>query len=322
MSIIQALKDLLYNQFTIKDIGPVKYYLGLKIQRNKDGIFLGQQKFITDLLFAANMSHNSPLSVPIDPHIKLYDNYQSGDLLSNATSYRTFIGKLLYLTTSRPYIAFVVQLLIQFLHAPRVKHMEAVHRVLCYLKLTISHGLLFPSNNSLVLQGFSDSDWGARPLDRRSVGGYAFTLGPVIISCRSKKQALTSRSSTEAEYRALVDSSCEVIWLKQLLAELIVSHTGPIFLFCDNKSALDLATNTIYHALTKHIELDCHFIREKIHMGIVSILSIASKLNPADILTKGLGKVPNWNCCSKLGLSFAQKSLICRGELRILMMIR
>ncbi|XP_017239544.1 uncharacterized mitochondrial protein AtMg00810-like [Daucus carota subsp. sativus] len=214
MPSIQRLKDLLHEQFTIKDLGPVKYYLGLEVKRTQKGIFLSQQKFINDLLEVANLSQANPLSVPFDPHIKLYDSDESGPLLSNATVYRALIGKLLYLTTTRPDVAFSVQLLSQFLHAPRLKHMEVVHRVLRYLKLTMSHGLFFPSDNPLNFQGFSDNDWGACPLDRRSVGGYAFTLGPAVISWRSKKQALTSRSSAEAEYRALADASCEVLWLK------------------------------------------------------------------------------------------------------------
>ena len=220
----------------------------------------------------------------------------------------------MYLTTTRPDVAFSVQLLSQFLHAPRLKHMEAVHRVLRYLKHTKSHGLFFPSDNPLTFQGFSDSDWGACPLDRRSMGGYVFTLGPVVISWRSKKQALTSRRSAEAEYRALADASCEVLWLKQLLTELTLPMTGSVNLFFDSKSALDLAANPVYHARTKHIEIDCHFIREKIALGLVCVLPVASKLNPADILTKGLGKVPHWTCC-KLGLTYLTTiaSPICGG---------
>ena len=98
-----------------------------------------------------------------------------------------------------------------------------------------------------------------------------------------------------------------------MLTELTLPTTGSVNLFCDSKSALDLAANPVYHARTKHIEIDCHFIREKIALGLVCVLPVSSKLNPADILTKGLGKVPHWTCCSKLRLTFLVTSPICGG---------
>lgn len=161
-----------------------------------------QQKFITDLLKSADMADCKPLSVYIDPRIKLYDNEESGMLITNPSLYRAWVGKLLYLTSSRPDISFSVQMLSQFLHAPREKHMRAAVRVLRYLKCTKSHGLFFLADNSLQLKRYSDSDWGGDPNDRRSVGSYVFQLGTAI-SWRSKKQSLTSRSTAEAEYRAL-----------------------------------------------------------------------------------------------------------------------
>lgn len=259
------------------------------------------------------MENCKPLSVPLDPHVKLYDADLSRPLLPSPIFYRALVGKLLYLTSSRPDISFSVQLLSQFLHAPRQAHLQAVERVLRYLKLTSYHGLFFPANSSLHFQGFSDSDWGGDPGDRKSVGWYCFLLGNTAISWRSKKPSLTSKSTCEAEYRALSDSSCEVLWLKSLLAELGVNISKLVPLFCDNKAALDLVTNPVYHARTKHIELDCHFIREKILSGLVAVFQISTKDNTADILTKGLGKVPHWSCASKLGLTFFTTSSICGG---------
>lgn len=313
-SVIQSLKNMLNNKFSIKDLGPIKYYLGLEVQRNNIGLHLSQHKFIMDLLHSVNMQDCKPLSVPIDPHVKLYDNDTSGPLLPIPSSYRALVGKLLYLTSTRPDISFVVQSLSQFLHAPRFAHMEAVKRVLRYLKLTSQHGLFFPATNSLQLQGFSDSDWGGNPVDRRSVGGYCFTLGPIAVSWRSKKQSLTSKSSGEAEYRALADASCEIMWLKNLLADLQLSITDSVPLFCDNKAAIDLTANPVYHARTKHIEIDCHFIREKIAAGILSVQQIVSKENTSDVFTKGLGKASHWSCCHKLGLSYCLASSVCGGD--------
>ncbi|KAL8149358.1 hypothetical protein AgCh_006394 [Apium graveolens] len=312
-SLIKSLKALLHERFSIKDLGAVKFYLGLEVLRNNQGLFLSQHKFIINLLKSANMEDCKPLSVPLDPHIKLYDNDLSGPLLSTPTFYRAIVGKLLYLTSSRPDICFSVQLLSQFLHAPRQAHLVAVERVLRYLKLTSQHGLFFSAKSSLTFQGFSDSDWGGDPGDHRSVGEYCFLLGGTAISWRSKKQSLTSKSTCEAEYRALSDASCEVIWLKSLLTELRVRIPKSIALYCDNKAALDLAANPVYHARTKHIELDCHFIREKILTGLIEVFQVTSQDNSADILTKGLGKVPHWSCASKMGLTFLSPSSLCGG---------
>lgn len=299
---INALKHLLDVKFSIKDLGNIKYYLGLEISRNMDGIFVSQQKFIHDLLSSANMLDYKSLAVPIDPHLKLFDNFKSCPLIDNPSIYRAWVGKLLYLNSCRPDISFSVQMLSQYLHAPRVKHMVALTRVLRYLKWTAGHGLFFPSGNPLHLRMYSDSDWAGDANDRKSVGAYSLLLGDVAVSWRSKKQQVTSRSSAEAEYRALADASCEVIWFLNLLTELKVGFRQPVPLFCDNKAAVDLTANPVYHARTKHIELDCHFIREKIKNGIVVVHQIPTLQNTADIFTKGLGKVLHWRCSSNLGL--------------------
>ena len=161
---------------------------------------------------------------------------------------------------------------------------------------------------------YSDSDWAGDVNDRKSVGAYSLLLGDVAVSWRSKKQLVTSRSSAEAEYRALADASCEVIWFLNLLQELHIPVTDPVKMYCDNKAAVDLTANPVYHARTKHIELDCHFIREKITAGIVSVHQIPSLQNAADILTKGLSKVLHWSCASKLGLTSSSVIPICGGS--------
>ncbi|XP_074322725.1 uncharacterized protein LOC141659696 [Apium graveolens] len=153
--------------------------------------FITKQKFITDLLTSADFLDCRPLYVPLDPHLKLHDDKRSGNLIDNPSAYMACIGKLLYLNSYRPDITFSVHLLSQFLHAPREKHMVAAIRVLRYLKFTMTHGLIFPADNSLDIKVFSDSDWGGDPNDRKSVGTYSLMLGPMVISWRSKKQHVT-----------------------------------------------------------------------------------------------------------------------------------
>ncbi|KAL8135897.1 hypothetical protein AgCh_010495 [Apium graveolens] len=160
---------------------------------------------------------------------------------------------------------------------------------------------------------FSDSDWAGNVNDRKSVGAYSLLLGDVAVSWRLKKQHVTSHSSAETEYRALADASCEIIRFLNLLQELHIPFSGPVPLYCDNKADVDLTANLVYHAYTKHIELDCHFIREKIQLGIVVVHQIPTLKNTADILTKGLGKTLHWSCAAKLGLLAVGPSPICGG---------
>ena len=169
-------------------------------------------------------------------------------------------------------------------------------------------------HNNLQVKVFSDSDWGGDPNDRKSVGAYSLLLGPVAISWRSKKQHVTSRSSAEAEYRALADASCEILWVLNLLHDFKLSIKEPVPLFCDSKAAIDLTANPVYHARTKHVELDCHFIREKIALGLIVVFKVHTKENAADILTKGLGKVLHWSCAHKLGLCVLVGLPICGGD--------
>ena len=144
--------------------------------------------------------------------------------------------------------------------APRSPHYVTVLRILRYLKGTIFYGLRFSSHSSLTLQAYSDADWAGDPTDRRSTTGYCFLLGDSLISWRSKKQTIVARSSTEAEYRALAATTAELIWLRWLLQDLCVNYSTAIKLHCDNRSAIQIAHNDVFHERTKHIEIDCHFI--------------------------------------------------------------
>lgn len=192
---VVLLKGMLDTRCRIKDLGEIKYYLGFEVVRDKAGIFISQRKFILDLLESTQLLDAKPLTILLDQHIKLHYNALFGDLLTDPTLYRSWVGKLLYLTLSRPNISYSVQLLSQFMQQPRQKHLEAATRVLRYLKFTAGQGLLFPSNNNLVLNGYCDSNWGSCPISRRSVTGFCLMLGPSLVSWQSKKQSVTSRST-------------------------------------------------------------------------------------------------------------------------------
>jgi hypothetical protein len=146
----------------------------------------------------------------------------------------------------------------QYLSAPRSTHYAAVLCILQYLKGTLFHGLHYSAQSPLVLRAYSDADWAGDPTDRRSTTGYCFLLGSSLISWRSKKQTVVARSSTEAEYRALADTTSELLWLRWLTKDLGASTSSATPLYCDNQSAIHIARNDVFHERTKHIEIDCH----------------------------------------------------------------
>lgn len=165
----------------------------------------------------------------------------------------------------------------QFVHQPRAPHLIALQRILRYVKTAPGQGLFFPSNNAPVLSSFCDSDWGSNPNDRRSISGFCMLLRSSLISWHSKKQSVVARSSAESEYRAMATDGCEILWLHALLKDLPVDIPLPIPLYSDSSAAISISSNPVYHARTKHIELDCHFVREKVQLGVLKPLYVPSK---------------------------------------------
>ncbi|XP_074365665.1 uncharacterized protein LOC141706743 [Apium graveolens] len=163
---------------------------------------------------------------------------------------------------------------------------RAVYRVLRYLKQAPGQGLLIYATGNLQITTYTDSDWAGCPESRQSLTGFCITIGSSLVSWRSNKQPTVSRSSAEAEYRAMADTFCEITWLLALLNDFQLNHTMPASLYCDNKSALYIASNPVFHERTKHIEIDCHLVREKIKKGIIQMLHLASGQQPADMFTK------------------------------------
>ncbi|CAL9000117.1 unnamed protein product [Prunus brigantina] len=185
--------------------------------------------------------------------------------------------------------------------APRTPHLVAAKRILRYIKGTIDLCLSFtPQPAAARLSAYSDADWAGCPDSRRSTTRYVITLGTNLISWCSKKQPTVSRSSTESEYHALSHACAETNWLCYLLHELGVHLRFPVQLFCDNLSTTYMAANPVFHARTRHIELDYHFLREKVALGSHQVCFIPSVDQPADLFTKALHKSRHQLMSSKL----------------------
>jgi hypothetical protein len=170
------------------------------------------------------------------------------------------------------------------------------------LKTSPSLGLFYSSSSDFKLQAFSDSDWATCPNTRKSITGYCLFLAKALISWRFKKQSTISRSSFEAEYRALTSLACEIYWIKYLLDDLQIRLITPFCTFSDSQSAIQISKNPSFHERTKHIEVDCHFIQIKIQEGLIRLIYIPSHIQLADCFTKALFPSPFKDAIAKLGL--------------------
>jgi hypothetical protein len=285
-SSINSLISKLQQDFAVKDLGPLNFFLGVEAIKANQGLYLSQRRYIHDLLRKTNMHEAKPISSPMASSTSL-SQFQ-GTPLSDPSSYRSTVGSLQYLSLTRPDIAFAVNKVCQFMTKPTNLHWSAVKRILRYLKHTSHHSLFLHRNSNFTIQAFSDADWAGSPDDRRSTSGYCLFLGRNLISWSSRKQRTVSRSSTESEYRAIAHASAELVWLRSLLSELGVPSPSTPILWCDNIGATYLTANPLFHARTKHIEIDFHFVRDLVSSKTVSVQFISSKDQVADTFTKPL----------------------------------
>uniref|UniRef100_A0A2N9HX12 Reverse transcriptase Ty1/copia-type domain-containing protein n=1 Tax=Fagus sylvatica TaxID=28930 RepID=A0A2N9HX12_FAGSY len=261
----RILSTSLVSTFKMKDLGPLSSFLGLEVSLSSDDYYLTQVKYTSDFISRAGITDSKIVDTPVEYNNRL--NTHDGEPLPDATLYRQPVGSLVYLTITRPDISYAIHIVSQFMAAPRSLHYAAVLQILRYLKGTLFHGLHFSSQSSLTLQAYSDADWAGDPTDRRSTTGYCFLLGNSLISWRSKKQSVVACSSTEAEYRALADTTTELLWLRWLLQDLGIDCSTTVPIHCDNRSAIQIAHNDVFHERTKHIEIDCHFVRHHLLQG-------------------------------------------------------
>ncbi|XP_019171428.1 PREDICTED: uncharacterized protein LOC109166983 [Ipomoea nil] len=256
---------------------------------------------MSELLRKAGMESCKPLATPMTSATSNTD--ADSPQLDDPTLYRQLVGSLMYLLLTRPDLSFSVNRLCQFMHSPTEEHWAALKRVLRYIKGTLTLGLrLAASDAPPTLHAFSDFDWAGCSVDRKSTAGYAVFLGPNLVSWTSMKQRTVARSSTEAEYKGLADVAAEVVWVQSLLRDLGLHHSTVPVLWCDNLGATYLCANPVFHARTKHVEVDYHFVRDKVASGDLKVNFVSTHDQLADIFTKALSTARFDDLRAKLGV--------------------
>lgn len=304
MDILNKFKKYLGRCFHMKDLGKLKYFLGIEVGRGAEGFMITQRKYTLDLVAEVGLLGAKPCATPMEQHHKLGREDRQGEdaspFIIHGEKYRRLVGKLIYLSITRPDISNSVHILAQFMQTPRETHWEAALRVVRYLKRTAGQGVLLSLSPDLRLSVYCDADWSSCPTSRRSLSAYVAMVGDSPISWRTQKQDVVSHSSAEAEYRSMAEASREIKWLRRLLRDIGSPDTEPVRLFCDSKSAIYIATSPVFHQRTKHVESDCHQVRDSIKAGLISTVHVRTNEQLADVLTKALGRVQFEKLLSKM----------------------
>ena len=284
----------------IRDLDEPKYFLSIESASHPRALVLNQRNYVLDLLQEAKRSGCKQYASPIDSKPQLWST--TSPIYSDPKRYRRSVGNLIYLTLTRPDITFTVNVLNQFIHASREVHWEAVIRLLAYLKYALGRGLIFRRNDHLHVSGYSYVGFSGDRHDRKSITSNCVYVGGNLVIWRSHKQSIPSMSSAEAEYRARVETSSEMLWQHNFLFELGVPVKGAMPMMCDNQAAMFIANNKTFSMRTKHIEIDCHVTRHGIIAGYISTPYVASVDQLEDIFTKGLSVTSYDTFSRKLGL--------------------
>ncbi|KAL8153625.1 hypothetical protein V2J09_011385 [Rumex salicifolius] len=263
----------------MKDLGELKNFFGLEVERSSKGLFVCQRRYAEDLLKKYGMQNCKSIDSPIE---KKEMSWKILDFINN------WWGSLIYLTITRPDLAYAVGVISQFMQKPRKPHVEVIRRIVRYVRQTVEYGILYEAKVQPEIVGFTDADWAGDPSTRRSTNGYTFSLGSGVVSWCSKNQSTVALSTKKTEYRAATMVAQECTWLLRLVQDLGQDTDYTVGIYCDNQSAIKLTTNLVFHVRTKHIEVHHHYIREKVLSGEVELLSIATNDQIADIFTKAL----------------------------------
>ncbi|KAG7565068.1 Zinc finger CCHC-type superfamily [Arabidopsis suecica] len=300
-SMFEEFKKEMTKEFEMTDIGLMSYYLGIEVKQEDNGIFITQEGYAKEVLKKFKMDDSNPVTTPMECGIKLSKNEEGEGM--DPTTFKSLVGSLRYLTCTRPDILYAVGVVSRYMEHPTTTHFKAAKRILRYIKGTINYGLHYSTSNDYKLVGYSDSDWGGDVDDRKSTSGFVFYIGDTAFTWMSKKQPIVTLSTCEAEYVAATSCVCHAIWLRNLLKELSLPQDEPTKIFVDNKSAIALAKNPVFHDRSKHIDTRYHYIRECVNKKDVLLEYVKTHDQVADIFTKPLKREDFIKMRSLLGVT-------------------
>jgi hypothetical protein len=303
---INSFKAEIAQSFTIKDLGPARYLLGMEIKRDfaKGTLEISQQKYIKEMLEIYGMADCTPTPTPAADKQRLTKNMSPQTDEERAEMhgirYRHAVGHLLYLAmVSRFDIMNSVRELTRFMQEPGMEHWAAVKRVMRYIKGTIDVPLIFGPfpPGEVVLVGYSDSDWAGELDTRRSTTGYVFLMAggdgkpcSGAVSVNSRLQPTVALSSTEAEYMAVCSAAQEAIYLRVVLFDMGMPQRYPTRIYEDNTAAIRLANAAVgqWHPRTRHVDVRYKFVKERVRSNEIELVYVKTTEQLADLLTKNL----------------------------------
>ncbi|KAI3827948.1 hypothetical protein L1987_02037 [Smallanthus sonchifolius] len=274
---------LMHSKFEMSSMGELNFFLGLQVKQVSNGIFISQSKYVKSILERFRMADCSAARTPMQVYHQLTPDKDSQD--TDQHQYRAMIGSLMYLIASRPDIMFAVCLCARFQAAPKVSHLQAVKRIIRYLKGAPRLGLWYSKNDNFNLYAYTDSDYGGCNLDKKSTSGGCQFLGGRLISWQCKKQTCVSTSTAEAEYIAASSCCAQVIWIQNQMLDYRMSFMAtPIHI--DNMSAISITNNPVQHSKTKHIDIRYHFIRDQAEKKRIILTKVHTNEQYVDLFTK------------------------------------
>ncbi|CAA7041690.1 unnamed protein product [Microthlaspi erraticum] len=291
MTEIRKLKNVLSQEFEMKDMGAASRILGIDIKRDREKgtLCLSQSRYIEKVIQRFNMSGAKIVTTPIGAHFRLSSTKEDEEGVDiEIVPYSSAVGSIMYaMVGTRPDVAYAIGLVSRFMSKPGAVHWEAVKWLLRYLRSSTDLNLVYTKGENFRVQGYCDSDYAGDLDRRRSISGYVFTVGGNTVSWKSSLQSIAALSTTEAEYIALTKAVKEAIWIRGLLIDMGLK-AEKASVWCDSQSAICLSKNNAFHERTKHMATKFNFIRDIIEEGEVEVLKIHTSENPADMLTKGI----------------------------------
>ena len=289
LEVIQEFKREMATKFEMSDLGKLTYYLGIEVYQGENGIVLRQDRYARKILEETGMGSCNPTHVPMEMNAKFSKSPDDKDI--DAREYRRSVGCLRYLLHTRPDLSFSVGVLSRYMQEPKECHGAALKQILRYLRGTCSLGLRFKRGGNLKLEGYSDSSYNVDNDDGKSTTGNVFYLGDSPITWCSTKQEIVALSSCEAEFMAATEAAKQAIWLQELFGEVLNEACKRVMIRVDNRSAISLTKNPVFHGRSKHIHRRFHFIRECVENEQVEVDHVPGSEQRADILTKSLGRI-------------------------------